>query len=103
MNFSTQEACQAVANLIDAAPIMVELDIEYQDDERPIKIFVTPATSADAADGLIQITDYYNTFDVILEMATSRTVELDMYYGNIGQPDDSAAKSTEKLRKIVLN
>jgi len=53
MNFSTQEACQAVANLIDAAPIMVELDIEYQDDERPIKIFVTPATSADAADGLI--------------------------------------------------
>lgn len=84
MNFSTQEACQAVANLIDAAPIMEELDIEYQDSERPIKIFITPATSADAADGLIKITDYYDTTDVIVEMATSRTVELDVNYGDIG-------------------
>ena len=49
------------------------LDIEYQDSERPIKIFVTPATSSDAADGTIQVTDYYDTADVILEMATSRT------------------------------
>ena len=90
MNFSTQDACLAIAIFINAATAMGDLNIGYQDATRPIQIFVTPATSSAVANGTIQITDYYDTTDVILEMASSRQTSLTVDYGTIGQPSDSA-------------
>ena len=73
------------------------LDIEYQDATRPIKVVVIPAT--DSTDGTIMITDYYTTSDVIVSVATSRTIGLDMHYGTIGQPVENAPRSDKPRRK----
>ena len=61
---------------------------------------MTPASSSNVADGTITITDYYETTDVILEMATTRTKVLYVDYGDIGQPDDSAVHNIERPRDI---
>ena len=80
-NFSTDDAAQAMANLVDAAVSMTSLSMYYQDDVRPIRIDVTPASQSYLADGMIYITEYDDQYDVILSMATSRTTDLSVSYG----------------------
>ena len=45
-------------------------------------MFVTPKSGD--SEGVITITDYYDTTDVIVEMPTERTIGLEMTYGEIG-------------------
>ena len=47
-----------MANLVDAAVSMTSLSMYYQDDVRPIRIDVTPASQSYLADGMIYITEY---------------------------------------------
>ena len=72
LKFSEYDAVQALANFIDRAGALEFLDIEYQNDSRPISITGVPATSSDLNDGSITITDY-NTGEVIVTQASSKT------------------------------
>ena len=96
-NFSSDETCEVLADLIDKAVMMEYLDIEYQDAVRPIRVVVVPASAEGAYDGSITITNY-DTGAGILTQTTGRTLDLDMFYGDIGQTDSDAV-ITEKPRK----
>ena len=56
-----------------------------------------PASAEGAYDGSITITNY-DTGAGILTQTTGRTLDLDMYYGDIGQTDSDAV-ANEKPKK----
>lgn len=76
-NFSQDNACQALANMINAATSLETLYLYDMDDVRPITVTVTTATSSDQSDGTITINDA-TTGDQILSNPTSRTTSVDV-------------------------
>ena len=88
-NFSEDDACQALANMINAATNLELLYLYNMDDVRPITVSVDPATSSDLSDGSITIYDA-TTSDEILSVPTSRTTGVTVTYDNsTGQEVDN--------------
>ena len=71
-DFSLDTTCNALADLIDKGSALYDMNLINQIGDRPIYVTYTPATSAEAMDGLIRIEDR-TTQDVILERSTAQT------------------------------
>ena len=71
-DFSLDTTCSALADLIDKGSALYDMNLINQIGDRPIYVTYTPATSAEATDGLIRIEDR-TTQDVILEKSTAQT------------------------------
>ena len=85
-NFSEDDACQALANMINAATNLELLYLYNMDEVRPITVSVNPATSSDLSDGSITIYDA-TTSDEILSIPTSRTTGVSVTYDNSSGPE----------------
>ena len=79
-NFSSDEACQYLAQLIDTALALEYIDIRYQKGGRKVKLLLEYAIVADPADdkvvpkqGSIKVVDADDESQIICERATKRT------------------------------
>ena len=81
-NFSDDETCQVLADLIDAASNVSFLNIGYQNADRPIRVAVVQGTWGQA-NGSITITNYC-TGEQILTQATARPYPVTVAYGTVG-------------------
>jgi len=81
-NFSTDDACEALAKLVDVASKVTTFNIKKQNMDRPVRIVVDPATDEASTDGSISINDFV-TNEIIYSMPTARTSALNVDYGDV--------------------
>ena len=79
-NFSSDESCQYLAQLIDTALALKKINISYQEGDRKVKLLIDYAIVADPADdsvvpkqGYIKVVSKDDESKVICERATQRT------------------------------
>ena len=93
-NFSSDEACQALALLVSTATSVDFFDLSNQNTERPVRINVEPATPA--LNGTVKISDLV-TNAVIFTMSSSRTTAPTITYDGTFEAIDFTINNAEIL------
>ena len=73
-DFSMDESCVELANFINSAHSLETLYLDNQVGDRPIWVDIAYASSADANDGTITISEYDDASSVVYTTSTSKTV-----------------------------
>ena len=81
-NFSTDEASEALAKLVDMAPQVSTLNIESQNADRPVRVVLVPATANADTNGSISIKNYVSD-EMVHTMTTARTSSPIVNYGDV--------------------
>lgn len=77
-DFTSDESCRLLAQLLDSAPKLNECEIQYYSGARKIKIeYKADETEKDGDSGLIKILDK-TTEEVIVEMTTSKATQINI-------------------------
>ena len=93
-NFSSDEACQALALLVSTATSVDFFDLTNQNTERPVRITVEPATAA--LNGTVTISDLV-TNAVIYSMSSIRTTAPTVTYDGTFEAIDFTINNAEVL------
>ena len=96
-DFTDDASCAFLGNFINDAANLNALELWYQNDSRPVTVTYTPATSADANDGVITIVEMYGEQLECFTRNTSRTTSLDMSYDQ-DFPTDGARVDRQSVR-----
>lgn len=79
-DFTDDASCAILGNFINDAANLDYFELWYQNDSRPVTVTYTPATSADANDGVITIVEMYGEQLECFTRNTSRTTPLEVTY-----------------------